>query len=125
MVEITDKLFDEFMEAGIAAIPSKYKNRIENVAFLVEDYPSSAQLQSVGLGPRGMLYGLYEGTPLPMRGGRTTLLPDKITIFKQPILRSSLSAEEIKEQVRHTIWHEVAHYFGLDHKQIHKLDGRH
>lgn len=123
MIDISDEQFDEFMEAGIEAIPKKYKSRIENVAFIVEEWATPAQLASVGLGPRGVLYGLYEGTPLPQRGGREKILPDKITIFKGPITKFADSSDEVREQVRHTIWHEVAHYFGLDHQRIHELDG--
>ncbi len=125
MIEISDTQFDEFMEDGIAAVPKEYKDRLENVAFLVEDQPTQQQRKELKLACNQTLFGLYEGVPLPLRGGRTKLLPDKITIFKLPILQFSNSAEEVKEQVRHTIWHEVAHYFGLDHKRIHELDGRH
>jgi predicted Zn-dependent protease with MMP-like domain len=72
--------------------------------------------------PNETLFGLYEGVPLPARGGMTKLLPDKITIFKNPALIYSRNAEELKEHIRHTIWHEVAHYYGLDHKRIHELE---
>lgn len=111
------------MEHGIAAIPEPYKSRIQNVAFLVEDDPTPAQRQQLGLHCNQTLFGLYEGVPLPARNGVVKLLPDKITIFKNPILTFSQTKNEVREQVRHTIWHEVAHYFGLDHKRIHELDG--
>jgi len=123
MVEITDDQFGGFVEEGIVAIPPLYQKHLQNVAFLVEDNPTPEQRQKLGLACNQTLFGLYEGVPLPQRGGTTKLLPDKITIFKNPILSYSSSPRAVKEQVRHTIWHEVAHYYGLDHSMIHKLEG--
>jgi predicted Zn-dependent protease with MMP-like domain len=123
MIEIDEEKFGEFIEAGIAAIPPLYQKHLQNVAFIVEDNPTPAQREKLGLACNQTLLGLYEGIPLPQRGGATKLLPDKITIFKSPILAASPSAKAVKEQVRHTIWHEVAHYYGLDHQRIHQLDG--
>jgi predicted Zn-dependent protease with MMP-like domain len=65
---------------------------------------------------------LYEGVPLPARGGMTKLLPDKITLFKIPLAMHSPDHAALQENVRHTLWHEMAHYFGLDHKRIHELE---
>jgi predicted Zn-dependent protease with MMP-like domain len=70
-----------------------------------------------------LLFGLYEGVPLPQRNGVTKLLPDKITIFKKPLEFISSDLDDLREHVRHTVWHEVAHYYGLGHKRIHELDG--
>jgi predicted Zn-dependent protease with MMP-like domain len=123
MAQISDDEFGEFIEQGIAAIPRLYQKHLQNVAFIVEDDPSPEQREKLGLACNQTLFGLYEGTPLPQRNGSTKLLPDKITIFKNPILAASASPKDAKEQVRHTIWHEVAHYYGLDHQRIHRLDG--
>ena len=123
MAEITDDQFDELVTQGIDAIPDLYQRHLNNVAFIVEDDPSEEQRHMLKLACNQTLLGLYEGTPLPMRGGSTKLLPDKITIFKNPILGMSKDLESAREQVKHTIWHEVAHYYGLDHIRIHELDG--
>lgn len=123
MIKLSDEQFGELMEAAIAAIPDLYKKHLDNVAFLVEDQPTPQQRQQLNLACNQTLFGLYEGTPLPARNGGTKLLPDKITIFKNPILGFSQNLEQAREQVRHTVWHEVAHYYGLDHKRIHELDG--
>jgi predicted Zn-dependent protease with MMP-like domain len=122
MVEINDKEFEEIISQGIAAIPNLYQKHLQNVAFLVEDDPTPQQRVKLNLYPHETLFGLYEGVPLPQRGGGTKLLPDKITIFKNPLQNASRNLAELKENVRHTIWHEVAHYYGLDHKRIHELD---
>jgi len=125
MVEVTADEFEGYINDGIAAIPPFYQTRLENVAFLVEDYPTPEQRLRLNLYPHETLFGLYEGVPLPRRNGTLKLLPDKITIFKKPIEFTSQTKADVKEQVRHTIWHEVAHYYGLDHRRIHELDGKH
>jgi len=125
MVEVSDQEFEEYINAGIDAIPPLYQKKLENVAFLVEDYPTPEQRLRLNLYPNETLFGLYEGVPLPQRSGTLKLLPDKITIFKKPMEFASQTKAEVKENVRHTIWHEVAHYYGLDHSRIHQLDGKH
>jgi predicted Zn-dependent protease with MMP-like domain len=123
MVEVTDDEFGKYVEAGMAAIPPLYQKYLQNVAFIVEDYPTEAQRVKLNLYANETLFGLYEGVPLPQRNGTLKLLPDKITIFKKPMEAFANSPKQIEEQVRHTIWHEVAHYYGLDHQRIHELDG--
>ena len=92
------------------------------IAFLVEDEPSPQQRKQLGLRCNQTLFGLYEGVPLPKRMGTVKITPDIITIFKKPIEQYSNSLEDVKKQVIHTVWHEVAHYFGLDHDRIHELE---
>lgn len=122
MVEINPKAFEKIVGAAIDAIPPLYQKHLKNVAFIVEDEPSDEQRQKLRLSPWTSLFGLYEGVPLPQRFGTTKLLPDKITIFKLPLIQVSQNLEDLKERVNHTVWHEVAHYYGLDHKRIHELE---
>jgi predicted Zn-dependent protease with MMP-like domain len=122
MVQVDDKQFDEIVSLAIDAIPPLYQKHLDNVAFIVEDEPSPQQMQQLKLFRGELLFGLYEGVPLPQRQGTTKLLPDKITIFKNPALMVSRNLEELREHIRHTVWHEVAHYYGLDHKRIHELE---
>jgi predicted Zn-dependent protease with MMP-like domain len=122
MLKVSDEEFDKWVGDGIDAIPKLYQKYLQNVAFIIEDFPSPKQRYELGLACNETLFGLYEGVPLPQRSGMTKLLPDKITIFKNPILASSKNEIAAKEQVRHTIWHEVAHYYGLNHKRIHELE---
>ena len=122
MISLSDKEFEGVVAEGIDAIPALYQKNLKNVAFIIEDEPTFEQREKLKLYPNELLFGLYEGVPLPQRQGTTKILPDKITIFKNPALIVSRSLEELNEHVRHTVWHEVAHYYGLDHKRIHELE---
>ncbi|MCA9344760.1 metallopeptidase family protein [Candidatus Saccharibacteria bacterium] len=125
MISISDQEFEKLVTDSMDNIPEKYYQRIKNVAFVIEDQPSMEQRKKLKLACNQSLYGLYEGIPLTKRGiGYNLVLPDKITIFKLPITHSASSPEELKELVDNTVWHEVAHYFGLDHSQIHHLENK-
>jgi predicted Zn-dependent protease with MMP-like domain len=123
-MELTEDDFEKYLAAAIDAIPPPYDSRLQNVAFILEDYPTDEQRQKLNLYPNETLFGLYEGVPLPARNGAVKLLPDKITIFKYPLQAASRSPAELRENIGHTVWHEVAHYFGLDHQRIHELDNK-
>lgn len=125
MKDIDDKAFEELVAGAIDAIPPRYLDRLQNVAFIVEDDPTPEQRQKLNLRRHETLFGLYEGAPLPTRFGQTKILPDKITLFKNPMLASSRDLEELRKKVHHTVWHEVAHYFGLDHGRIDELEQNH
>ncbi len=121
---ISDQEFERMVAKAIDALPDKYARLLSNVAVTYADEPTPAQRQKLKLRPWQDLYGLYEGVPQTVRGRALNMaLPDKITIFKTPMLRSVASAEELQAQVNKTLWHEVAHHFGLDHDQIDRLGG--
>lgn len=119
----SDDEFDRMISNALDSLPTKYTERMTNVAIIYADEPSPQQRQKLKLHCNQTLLGLYEGVPLPARGGIQPYLPDKITIFKVPLVLSSNDMNELQENIRHTLWHEMAHYFGLDHKRIHELDG--
>lgn len=125
MISVSDEQFDEIVTKAIAKVPEPYKSRIDNVAFIIEEEPSPEQLYKLRLFRGELLFGLYEGVPLPGRSGQTKVLPDKITIFKHPAEVVSQTIEELAAHIDHTVWHEVAHYFGLNHDRIHELERRH
>lgn len=122
MIHVPEEEFTRYMEQAIAGLPQTHRDAIKNVAFFVREQPSKEQLQRGGVQPGWTLYGLYEGVPLARRQGTTPYLPDVITLFQGPIESACDSIDELKEQIRHTVWHEVAHYFGLDHDDIHRLE---
>lgn len=123
MFHVSDEEFEKIVRDAIDEIPPKYGAHIKNLAFVVEDEPSAEQRKKLKLHDGMSLFGLYEGVPLTARGaGYNLVLPDKITIFKNPTESACNTLEQLEVQVRHTIWHEVAHYYGLNHDQINKLD---
>lgn len=123
MLEVSDEQFDAIISKAMDSLPKGHMAAIKNVAIVYEDEPTEQQRQELQLQCHQTLFGLYQGVPLARRHGATNSYPpDKITIFKKPMLAYVNSLSELEEQVRHTLWHEVAHYFGLDHDQIHKLE---
>ena len=125
MYKVDEKQFQKIVAKAIDNIPPKYADHIKNLAFVIEDEPSQLQRQRLKLGDHQTLFGLYEGVPLTGRASNYNLvLPDKITIFKLPIEFSSSSLEAVVEQVNKTVWHEVAHYYGLGHGRIHELENK-
>lgn len=137
--EFEQLVAEEFGEA----VPEKFRHLIQNVAFLVENEPSIELRRLEGLGPDETLLGHYRGVPTTARGdhyGVGATLPDTITLFQLPIeeaaeeiLRSDLNSgppkvrplkpkEAVRQVIRETIWHEVAHHFGYDEDQVRKKE---
>jgi predicted Zn-dependent protease with MMP-like domain len=104
-------------------LPKQFRKGLQNIEIVVEERPTRDLLLSVGLDPRhDTLYGLYQGIPLPDRSTLyPPILPDKITIFSEPLLRDFSNPEDLREQIRATVLHEIAHYFGFDDDEIGKL----
>jgi predicted Zn-dependent protease with MMP-like domain len=122
MLELTDERFQELIDEALGELPQRSLDHLKNVAILFEDEPTPEQREKLQLLPYQSLYGLYEGIPLAFRQGQHTTLPDRITLFKLPILATSADETALKEQIKHTLWHEIAHYSGLNHDQIHEKE---
>lgn len=121
----SDELFEELVNQGIERIPKTFQENLNNVAIVIADEPTIEQRKKLKLRCDQTLFGLYEGIPLTKRGaGYNLVVPDKITIFKNPIALSSRDEADLRNKVRNTVWHEIAHYYGLNHDQIHKLEGK-
>jgi predicted Zn-dependent protease with MMP-like domain len=124
MLEISDEQFSAMIAEVMDELPREHMDAVKNVAIVYEDEPTPEQREKLRLRNDQSLFGLYEGVPLTKRQGATSLMPDKITIFKLPMLMYVNSYEELRAQVKHTLWHEIAHYFGLDHPAIHELENK-
>lgn len=111
--------FYELVEKALEELPPELASLLENVAIVVEAWPESALLETGN--PHDTLYGFYEGTPLTQRGEwYSGVLPDRITIFRGPLERD-FTREELEEQVRITVVHEIAHHFGFDEERLEEL----
>lgn len=138
--------FEVLVNEGVEAIPDKFRMRIKNVAFLVGEEPTPLQRKQNGLHTDETLLGLYEGIPHPARGVEygNLVMPDRITIFKRPIEAKArllvqegfsnsvrphtiakpeeLFRDEVRRLVLDTVWHEVAHHFGLDEEGVERRE---
>jgi len=116
--------FEKAVEQGIKAVPEKFLKKLKNVDICIEDEPSFQQMEKIRDRKGSLIFGLYEGIPLTKRTHYAQVLPDKITIFKKSIERVSCSKEKIGEIVKNTVWHEIAHHFGMDEKQVRSAEKR-
>jgi predicted Zn-dependent protease with MMP-like domain len=107
----------------IDKLPKEFREQLRNVEIVVETRPSKELLLAEGLDPReDTLYGIYQGVPLPDRSALDPpLLPDKITIFAEPLLEDFPDPDELREEIRLTVLHEIAHYFGMEEEDIEDL----
>jgi predicted Zn-dependent protease with MMP-like domain len=123
MYELNDEQFDQVITESMNELPEMYIKNLRNVAITIADEPTMQQRKQLQLRCNQTLFGLYEGIPLTKRGnGYNLVLPDKITLFKLPLLSVSHDTKSFKEQVKRTLWHEIAHHYGLDHARIHELE---
>ena len=121
-MEITDEIYQQLIDEALGELPKRQTEGLQNVAILFSDDPTPEQRVRLQLHPGETLYGLYEGTPLAFRQGVAPLFPDRITLFKNPMLQASHSLDALKAQIKHTLWHEIGHFYGLDHKRIHEIE---
>lgn len=115
MLKISEREFEILVNEGLEKIPERFLLLLENVAIVIQDEPNAEQLRKLKIENGYELFGLYEGVPKTKRGpSYGQVLPDKITVFKNPILRYASNFEEIKELVTQTVKHEIAHHLGSD-----------
>jgi predicted Zn-dependent protease with MMP-like domain len=116
--------FRELVDEALESIPSRFRDAMQNIAIVVEDEPTPAQIEDVGLDPEAdTLLGLYEGTPLTERGwAQGNSLPDKITLFQQVIEDESESEDDTVVAIGETLIHEIGHYFGLSEEEIEAIE---
>lgn len=122
MIEVSDEEFQRLIDKALTELPGEHVKNIANVAILYEEVPTPEQREQLKLRNDQTLLGLYEGVPLTQRQGMTRLFPDRITLFKGPLQFHANDLTGLKEQIKHTLWHEIAHYYGLDHDKISRLE---
>jgi predicted Zn-dependent protease with MMP-like domain len=116
------KEFDQHIEAGFMRLPESVREKIKNVALLVEDEPSAEVRAREGLRDDETLLGYYQGVPLLQRGdeyGVGVTMPDTITLYMRPILDAAKEdGKSVENVVAETIWHEYAHYCGMEEDEV-------
>ena len=117
--------FEKIVEEGIEAIPEKFLRKLNNVAIVIETEPTPVQKKKLNINPDWALFGLYEGIPQTQRGiNYSAVLPDKITIFQRPIEEAACDEKDVKEIVKNTVWHEIAHHFGMGEDRVRQAEIR-
>lgn len=125
MQYLSDEEFDRLITRAMDELPQKYIEGLDNVAIVYADEPTEEQKIKMKLDNQHLLLGLYEGIPLTQRGnGYTFVLPDKITLFKNQILATVYNEAELFERIKRTLWHEIAHFYGLNHARIDEIQSK-
>lgn len=121
--EFSADRFQVLVTEAMASLPQRFRDAMVNMAIVVEDEPTLDQLREVEVEPPDTIYGIYEGIPLPERQwAQGNVLPDKITIFRVPILEDSVDEDDIVVGIGETLIHEVGHYFGLSEEEIMEIE---
>ena len=111
--------FEELVKQAVASLPQAFKEKLENVDIVIEDLPGPGELASLGIDQPLSLFGLYQGIPQTQRGNNYMFVaPDKITIYKLPIVLTYQTPEAIKRKVRAVVLHEIGHHFGLSESDM-------
>jgi predicted Zn-dependent protease with MMP-like domain len=120
---MTRARFEALVARAMRSLPRDFRDRIKNIAVVVEDWADPATLAEMDIEPPDTLYGLYRGIDLTRRDGSYgNVLPDVITIYQGPIEEDAADEEEMAEIVRETVVHELGHYFGLDDETMHRIE---
>ena len=113
-----DAEFEKLVGEAIDSLPQEFAKKLQNVGVTFENWPSPSQIAKLRLNRRSLLFGLYEGIPLTKRANYSGVMPDKITIFKYPILMVSRNADDVRDRVRRVVIHEIGHHFGLSDREL-------
>ena len=121
--QLSDEQFDTLITRAMDELPQEYIHDMKNVAIVMADEPDEYQATRSGLREHHVLLGLFEGVPRIMQtGNESGILPSKITLFKYGLLMVTNDEKSLFEQIKRTLWHEIAHYYGLNHDHIHELE---
>ena len=118
---MTREIFENVAERAFDLLPEHFKEAVENVGIIVEEYPDEEIVVKMKLQSKHHLLGLYQGVPLPARGtwyGMTPQLPDKISLYQNNIEALCRTEEQVVEKIVEVLIHEVGHYFGMNEEQV-------
>ncbi len=119
---MTPREFERLVRAAARSLPAQYRRRLDNVAIIVRARPSRAERAAAKIGPGQTLLGLYTGTPLAERGsGYSFALPDRIFLYREPLLATAHTRRGLVAQIEATLRHEIAHHFGISDERLDEL----
>jgi predicted Zn-dependent protease with MMP-like domain len=119
LILLSREAFETLVDEAINSLPDEVQRWLDNVAIVVADRPSPEQQARTGLGPGGLLFGLYEGVPKTKRGVTYgEAVPDKILIYQRPIELVCRTPAQVRDQVRRTVLHEIGHHLGMDEEEL-------
>jgi predicted Zn-dependent protease with MMP-like domain len=122
MMNVSSEEFEALVASALDGLPEPFASRLDNVQVIVADEPSAEELARANVQPGHTLFGLYQGVPQTQRNSNYTwVLPDKITIYRGPLLRASRDGEEVRRQVQTVVIHEIAHHFGISDERLDEL----
>ncbi len=111
--------FEEIVDETVTTLPEQFLARIENLALVVEEFPDAWTIQAAGVSSPYHLLGFYHGVPLTERTqGYGNVTPDKISIYRQPLIAHYRSRDALRAGIQHTVLHELAHYFGIGDERL-------
>ena len=120
---MTRREFEGLVERALKRLPREFRERLANIAVVVEDWPDDRTLAEMGIEPPDTLYGLYQGVDLTHRDSSYgNVLPDTVTIYQGPIEEDCADEAEMAQVVRDTVVHEIGHFFGLDDDTLHEIE---
>jgi predicted Zn-dependent protease with MMP-like domain len=115
-------VFEELVAEALDALPEEFRNLMNNIEVVVQDWPNQETMRQAGVTHRSRLLGFYHGVPLTERThGYYLVLPDKISIYRMPILMQARTPDQVRETVHRVVRHEVAHHFGIDDEHLHDI----
>ena len=121
-MRVSREEFEQYVERAVAELPEEFREALDNVVVMVEEEPSREDLEEIGIDPddpeADELFGLYHGTNQLERDSRYSGLPDRVVIYRGPILRACDSRREVMREIRDTVQHELGHYFGMEEDDL-------
>jgi predicted Zn-dependent protease with MMP-like domain len=121
-MRVSHEEFERLVEEALEQLPEEFREALENVAVMVQEEPTDEDLEEVDIDPgdpdRDELLGLYQGVPLTDRDSFYSALPDRVLVFRGPILRSCETRRQVIREIRETVQHELGHYFGLEEDEL-------
>lgn len=124
-ITMTKEQFEQLVSEATQGLPKEFLEKLENVAIVIQDYPSQFQLSKVGYKKKECILGLYEGVPQYRRGNYNRALPDKITLFQKNIEQIAGDESKVKDIIEETLWHEIGHHWGMNEEEVQKATLEH